>query len=136
MLALLREVAYGTVILSGVGIREGVNRKAKKPASPEDALLASVLSLTQQREGIMAEFAVIKESDAPRPSRQTGRLAARMREYEKFVEGVPSGKVGKLTPGRGETPRGVALRVSRAAKRMGRSINTWVVEDVVYFQSA
>ncbi len=84
----------------------------------------------------MAEFAVIKESDAPRPSRQTGRLAARMREYEKFVEGVPAGKVGKLTPARGETPRGVALRVSRAAKRMNRSINTWVVDDVVYFTGA
>lgn len=107
-----------------------------KSASPEDAVLARVLMLTSEREETMAEFAVIKESDAPRPSRQTGRLAARMREYEKFVEGVPGGKVGKLTPGRGETPRGVALRVSRAAKRMNRSINTWVVDDVVYFQGS
>lgn len=81
----------------------------------------------------MAEFTVIKESEAPRPTRQTGRLAARMREYEKFVEGVPAGRVGKLTPSRGETPRGVALRVSRAGKRMNKSINTWVVDDTVYF---
>lgn len=79
---------------------------------------------------------MIKESEAPRPSRQTGRLAARMREYEKFVEGVPAGKVGKLVPSRGETPRGVALRVSRAAKRMNKTISTWVVDDMVYFSVA
>ncbi len=81
----------------------------------------------------MAEFTVIKESEAPRPARQTGRLAARMREYEKYVEAVPSGKVGRLTPSRGETARGIALRISRAAKRMGKSSNTWVVDGVVYF---
>ena len=83
----------------------------------------------------MADFQVIKESEAPRPGRQTGRLAARMREYEKYVESVQSGKVGRLTPSRGETPRGIALRISRAGKRMGKSITTWVVDDVVYFQA-
>lgn len=82
----------------------------------------------------MAEFTVIKESEAPHPARQTGRLAARMREYEKYVEGVSGGKVGKLVPGRGETPRGVALRVSRAAKRLHKSISTWVAEETVYFK--
>lgn len=81
----------------------------------------------------MAEFTVIKESDAPRPSRQSGRLASRMREYEKYVEGVPPGKVGKLTPSRGETARGLSLRISRAARRTNRSINTWMLDDVVYF---
>ncbi len=81
----------------------------------------------------MAEFTVIKESDAPRPSRQSGRLASRMREYEKYIDAVPTGKVGKLAPSRGETPRGVALRISRAGKRMNKGINTWVVDDVVYF---
>ena len=81
----------------------------------------------------MAQFSVIKESEAPRPTRQTGRLAARMREYEKYVEGVGAGKVGKLTPSGAETPRGIALRISRAGKRSGKSINTWVVDDVVYF---
>lgn len=81
----------------------------------------------------MAEFTVIKESEAPRPARQTGRLAARMREYEKYVESVPAGKVGKLTPSRGETARGIALRISRAAKRAGKTSNTWVVDGTVYF---
>lgn len=81
----------------------------------------------------MAEFAVVKESEAPRPARQTGRLAARMREYERYIESVKSGQVGKLSPSRGESPRGIALRVSRAGKRVGKSVNTWVVDGVVYF---
>jgi hypothetical protein len=81
----------------------------------------------------MAEFTVIKDSDAPRPARQTGRLAARMREYEKYIDAVPSGKVGRLTPSRGETARGIALRISRAAKRQGKISNTWVVDGTVYF---
>lgn len=82
----------------------------------------------------MAEFSVVKEAEAPRPTRQTGRLAARMREYEKYVESVGTGKVGKLVPSKGESARGVALRVSRAGKRGGKSVSTWVVDDVVYFQ--
>jgi hypothetical protein len=81
----------------------------------------------------MAEFSVVKEADAPRPARQTGRLAARMREYEKYVDQVRSGQVGKLSPSRGESPRGIALRVSRAGKRRSKSVNTWVVDGVVYF---
>ncbi len=81
----------------------------------------------------MAEFSVVKEADAPRPTRQTGRLAIRMREYEKYIDSVPSGKAGKLVPAKGESARGIALRVSRAAKRSGKSANTWVVDGVVYF---
>lgn len=56
-----------------------------------------------------------------------------MREYEKYVDSVPAGKVGKLAPSRGETPRGIALRVSRAGKRMNKNINTWVMDETVYF---
>ncbi|MGE3075619.1 MAG: hypothetical protein AB7N24_18035 [Dehalococcoidia bacterium] len=82
----------------------------------------------------MAEFSVIKESEAPRPARQTGRLAARMREYEKFIDAVGSGKVGKLVPNKGETGRGIALRISRAAKRQGKAAETWVVDGSVYFK--
>jgi hypothetical protein len=84
----------------------------------------------------MAQFSVLKEADAPRPTRQTGRLAARMREYERYVEQVGSGKVGRLSPTREESARGVALRVSRAGKRVGRSVNTWVVDNQVYFSVA
>jgi hypothetical protein len=81
----------------------------------------------------MAEFSVVKEEDAPRPIRQTGRLAVRMREYEKYLDSVTAGRVGKLVPAKGESPRGIALRVSRAGKRSGRPVSTWVVDGVVYF---
>lgn len=81
----------------------------------------------------MAEFSVIKETEAPRPARQTGRLAARMREYEKYLDSLGPGKAGKLVPGKGESARGIALRVSRAAKRTNRTANTWVADGVVYF---
>ncbi len=84
----------------------------------------------------MAEFTVVKEADAPRPTRQTGRLMARMREYEKFVDAVGTGKVGKLVPATGETARGIALRISRAAKRSGRASETWVVDGTVYFKTS
>ena len=82
----------------------------------------------------MAEFSVVSEKEAPRPTRQTGRLAARMREYEGYVTSVKSGQVGKLAAGKGESPRGLALRVSRAGKRIGKNIDTWVVDGSVYFK--
>lgn len=81
----------------------------------------------------MADFSVIKETEAPHPTRQTGRLATRMREYEKYITSVTDGKIGKLTPSRGETARGIALRISRAGKRLDKIVTTWVVDGVVYF---
>ncbi len=81
----------------------------------------------------MAEFSVIKESEAPRPVRQQRSLAARMRQYEQFVQDVAPGKVGKLTPSGGESLRALTLRISRAGKRTGRAVHTWIADDSVYF---
>jgi len=78
----------------------------------------------------MAEFTVIKDSEAPRPARKPG-VGSTEREYEKYIDAVPAGKVGRLTPSRGETARGIALRISRAAKRQGKVSNTWVVDGTV-----
>jgi hypothetical protein len=82
----------------------------------------------------MAKFTIVKEKDAPKPIRQSGSLAHRMREYERYVDSVADGSVGRLTPADGETPRSIALRVSRAAKRMDRPIDTWIVDNIVYFK--
>ena len=82
----------------------------------------------------MAKFSKIKESDAPRPQRQTGRLAARMRIYEDYVKGIRAGEVGKLVPESGETVRGLALRIGRAARRVNKVADTWVVDGAVYFR--
>ena len=81
----------------------------------------------------MAKFSTIKQSAAPSPMRQTGRLSARMRQYEDYVNSVKSDEAGKLTPEEGETPRGLALRISRAAKRVGKTADTWVRDGSVYF---
>lgn len=83
----------------------------------------------------MAKFSKIARKDAPQPSRQSGRLSSRMRLYEDYVRGLKAGEVGRLVPDDNETARGLALRVSRAAKRIERPIATWVVEGVVYFES-
>ena len=84
----------------------------------------------------MAKFSKVKAADAPKPTKQTGRLAARMREYETYVTGLGAGEVGKLVPDRDESARGIALRIGRAATRAGKKADTWVVDGTVYFRVA
>ena len=55
----------------------------------------------------MAKFTTMKADKAPAPAKQTGRLVARMREYEGYVKDVKRGDVGKLTPGANESARGL-----------------------------
>ena len=82
----------------------------------------------------MATFTTLKADKAPQPTKQTGRLVARMREYEEYVTSVKRGEVGKLTPGPKESARGLALRISRAAKRLGKEADTWVADGTLYFR--
>ena len=84
----------------------------------------------------MAKFTKIALKDAPSAARQSGRLNVRMKEYEDHVRSLKAGEAGKLTPEVGETARGVALRISRAAKRTNFSVQTWVADGVVYFKNA
>jgi hypothetical protein len=83
----------------------------------------------------MAKFAVIAQKDAPKPTKQSGRLKKRMVEYDAYVQQVGAGKAGCLVPDDGETVRGVALRVARAGKRLGRDVETWVADGKVYFST-
>ncbi len=82
----------------------------------------------------MAKFSKIPEAQAPRPIRQSGRLALRMRQYEEHIGSLKAGEVGKLVPESGETVRGIALRVGRAARRMNKAADTWMVDGAVYFK--
>jgi hypothetical protein len=84
----------------------------------------------------MAKFNKISESEAPRPARQSGRLALRMRLYEEFVGSLKHKEVGKVSPEEGETARGIALRIGRAARRVGKTSETWVVDNIVYVKVA
>jgi hypothetical protein len=57
-----------------------------------------------------------------------------MVEYEGYVASLKKGQAGKLVPDPTESPRSIALRVSRAAKRLGRPLDVWTVDDAVYFR--
>jgi hypothetical protein len=81
----------------------------------------------------LAEFSVLKESEAPRPARTPSALRTRMAEYERYVRSVKRNQAGRITPGPGESARGIALRVSRAGSRIDRPVKVWVVDEVVYF---
>ena len=82
----------------------------------------------------MARFSKIARKEAPDPIRQTGRLKSRMREYDDYVASLKRGEAGKLDLEGAETGRGVALRISRAAKRVNVPIKTWVIDRTVYFE--
>jgi hypothetical protein len=83
----------------------------------------------------MPTFEVLSAKDAPERPRRPGASAQRQREYEAYVTGLGKGRVGRLQPGKDETPRAVAVRVSRAARRLGREVETWVVDGAVYFRA-
>ena len=82
----------------------------------------------------MATFSVIPAASAPRPAKASHSLLARMREFDSYIAAVKSGQVGKLAPSTGKTACGITGRVTRAAKRMGRTVETWVTDGVVYFK--
>ncbi|MEX0781791.1 MAG: hypothetical protein WD557_04010 [Dehalococcoidia bacterium] len=82
----------------------------------------------------MAEFAVIKQSQAPRRPTTPGPLRARMAQYEDYVASLRKGEAGRLVPTDGEAARGLALRVTRAATRLGRPVEVWTAESAVYFK--
>ena len=84
----------------------------------------------------MATFTVIDAGKAPRPARTPTSLAKRMEEYNEYANSVKKGQVGKLAPEQGETARALALRISRAGRRGGKAVETWIVDDVVYFRVA
>lgn len=81
----------------------------------------------------MVQFSTVKASAAPSPLKQTGRPNVRMRQYEDFVNAVGADEAGKLMPEEGETTRSLAMRVSRAARRVGKTATTWTRDDAVYF---
>ena len=45
----------------------------------------------------------------PAAPKTSGRLSARMREYDKYIDGLKSNEGGRLMPDDGETARGIAL---------------------------
>src|SRR5260221_8293711 len=83
-------------------------------------------------EPTLAKFNKIPEARAPKPTRTSGRLNARMREYEDYLKSLKSGEVAQVTPDAGESARGIALRIGRAARRLGHQAESWIVDGTVY----
>ena len=72
------------------------------------------------------------------PNPQDGRLSQlhdyRIGVYEAYIRAAAkSGKAGKLVPSTGETERGIALRVSRAAAKIGVPVRLSQRDGAVYF---
>jgi len=84
----------------------------------------------------MAEFAVVAQTEAPRRIMAGRRFTKRKREYETYVATLPAGKAGKLVPVGDETTRALALRISRAATRLGKPCSVWSAEGAVYFTAS
>ena len=84
----------------------------------------------------MATFERIPAGKAPpRPaSTKPSGLQARMRVFERYAAEVGDGEVGVLEPEHSETTRGLAMRMSRAAGRLGRILESWPFEGKLYFK--
>ena len=82
----------------------------------------------------MAQLSVVDRNKAPAPPvKQSARQQNAMRLYESYFQGIKKGQAGRLVLTEPETTRGVAHRVSRAAKRLGLTVETWAAEGAVYF---
>ena len=57
-----------------------------------------------------------------------------MVEYEGFVRNVKSDQVGRLVASASENERSLMLRVSHAARRIGKAVDSWAVDGIVYFK--
>ena len=63
----------------------------------------------------------------------TGKRAQIMREYVSYIEQIPAGQAGKLSPGQGETLSAIRRRLGAAAKQLGQQIVIKRTDDDVYF---
>lgn len=71
----------------------------------------------------------------PKVRRQGGRLAQRMREYDEYILMLKGDEAGMLQPAPDddESVRGLALRISRAGKRLGKKLDVRSTDKAVYF---
>lgn len=63
----------------------------------------------------------------------TGKRAQIVREYVGYIEQVPTGQAGKLSPSNGETLSAIRRRLGAAAKQLGKSLTIKRTDDNVYF---
>ena len=82
----------------------------------------------------MVQFTTEKAIDVPGPTRKPGRADLQtQRQFEAYVLDLEPDEAGRLTPEGDETTRSLAMRVYRAARRVGKTSNCWTRDGVVYF---
>src|SRR5579872_3023666 len=84
----------------------------------------------------MPTFTARKSTDVPAASRTSSAARKQQALYESFIRDVPGDSVGELELSEGETARGIRTRLRRASSRLGRTIEVWDAEGIVYFQAA
>ena len=58
---------------------------------------------------------------------------ARLKQYQGYINKVPAGETGRLTPGKGETSAAVRRRLGAAANALGVKLTVKRVGDQVFF---
>ena len=83
----------------------------------------------------MAKFSLIKVRNLPAKPLTPGaqRTAILQESFDHQIEALSPNKAGVATPDKGETARSVQTRVYHAARRVDVSVDSWIVEDTVYF---
>lgn len=70
------------------------------------------------------------------PPRPGGPYSKRTTQVHNMVASLVAGKVAKIELEGNETARGAKASVTRAAKKLGRSVAVWDSEGAVYAQLA
>lgn len=76
----------------------------------------------------MATFSVLRNEDAPRTNLR------RQRTFDGYVRSPGSGEVGRLVPAPGESLASLTSLIRAAARRARVRIETWTVDEVLYFR--
>jgi hypothetical protein len=83
----------------------------------------------------MPKMTVRSAFDVPTPVRSPKAVREAQMQYEEYVRAI-DGDVGELELSPDEQPRGVKVRLRRAATRLGREIEIWDANGRVYFRVA
>ena len=81
----------------------------------------------------MPSLNVRSASEVPPPRRSAKAVQEAQLQYEGFIQSI-EGDVGELQLDADENPRGVKVRLRRAATRLGKDIEVWDADGHVYFR--
>ncbi len=89
----------------------------------------AIYSLGKKEEEAV-KFSLIDRSKAPDPKSASANKNADV--FNELVTSLVPGKVARVELTGKETPRGVKASITRAGKRMGKTVRSWDVDGKVY----